>query len=407
VDPDADALTGRQRLLAYASGGFGLSMNAQLSLLVPLQARDLGAGFDEVGLIVGLGSLVAAVFSVPMGAVVDRLGPRRCFVLGTGSCAVLSTLYMVPASYWWFLAFQPVLAVSRTFGWVASQAYITNIGPAGERSVHTGRFSLCSNLGQLAGPLLAGAAAQWVGVRWALAVPAAYSCVFLVNGLLLPRISVAGGHVPGGFGLVRAVRLLREPALRFVMTATFARIWVTIIFTTFLPLLLADHGVAPGLIGVVMSLTGVVATVVAPTAGFLARWTGSERLVATASVGCGAAALLLTPLLAGTPLVIVLPCLVGIGVGLSLPMLMSIVAGSAPPGSLGVAMGLRSLANQGASTSGPLVVGPMIGLLGVVPGFAVGGLVAGAVLVAAYTAVARREGKVQSQADLSISRVDM
>ncbi|WP_181411269.1 hypothetical protein [Nocardioides humi] len=101
---------------------------------------------------------------------------------------------------------------------------------------------------------------------------------------------------------------------------------MTIVFTTFLPILLAERGVGAGLIGVVMSLMGIVATAAAPMAGPLSRWTGSEALVATASVGCGAVALVLTPVLAPTWLVFVLPCLVGIGVGLSLPLLM----GSSP-----------------------------------------------------------------------------
>ncbi len=52
-------------------------------------------------------------------------------------------------------------------------------------------------------------------------------------------------------------------------------------------------------------------------------------------------------------------------------------------------MGLRSLANQTASTSGPVIIGPMIGALGVAVGFATAGVGAGCVLVAAYAAFAR------------------
>ncbi|WP_181410606.1 MFS transporter [Nocardioides humi] len=180
-------LSRRQLLLAYAIGGFGLSMNAQIVLLIPLQARAMGAGFDQVGLIVGSGSLAAALSSVALGSLVDRLGPRTCYLLGTGSCAILSAAYIVPSTFWWFLALQPFLALSRTLGWVASQAYISDVGAPSERATHAGRFSFCSNVGQLAGPLLAGTAAETVGLRWGLAVPAAYALVFFLLGLRLPN----------------------------------------------------------------------------------------------------------------------------------------------------------------------------------------------------------------------------
>lgn len=384
-------LSRRQLLLAYASGGFGLSMNAQVILLIPLQARAMGAGFDQVGLIIGSGSLAAALSSVALGRLVDRFGTRACYLLGTGSCALLSAAYIVPSTFWWFLALQPFLAVSRTLGWVASQAYISDIGEPSDRTTHAGRFSFCSNIGQLAGPLLAGAAAETVGLRWGLTVPAVYALTFFLLGLRLPQAhrGTRLGRTEGGDARTSALTLLREPGLRFVLVATFARIWVTIVFTTFLPILLVERGLGAGLIGVVMSLMGVVATVAAPMAGPLSRWSGSEALVATASVGCGALALVLTPILAPTWLVFVLPCLVGVGVGLSLPLLMGVVADSTPPSSLGMAMGLRSLANQTASTSGPVIIGPMIGALGVAVGFTTAGVGAGCVLVAAYVAFAR------------------
>lgn len=387
----------RQLLLAYASGGFGLSMNAQIVLLVPLQARAMGAGFDEVGLIVGSGSLAAALMSIPLGSLVDRIGPRRCYLLGTGSCALLSLIYIAPSTFWWFLALQPFLAMSRILGWVASQAYISAVGAPAERAMHTGRFSFCSNVGQLAGPLLAGSAADLAGLRWALTVPAAYSLLFFLAGLRLrARHRASGTKAAAGSAFSRTGELLREPGIRFVLVATFARIWVTIVFTTFVPILLTERGMGLGLIGVVMSLSGIIATLAAPAAGPLCRWVGSQALVATASVGCGALALVLTPSLTPTRLVFALPCLVGIGVGLSLPLLIGVVAESTPPGSLGMAMGLRSVANQTASTSGPVVIGPMIGALGVVAGFTTAGLGAGGVLVLAYAAFARARRRFDS-----------
>jgi DHA1 family multidrug resistance protein-like MFS transporter len=380
--------------LAYATGAFGLSINGQVSLLIPLQARQLGASIDQIGLIVGLGSLVAAALSVSIGSKIDRFGSRVSFIAGTGACAVFSALYILPTTFWWFVLIQPLLGVGRACGWLASQTYVTSMGTEADRSTHAGRFSFCSNLGQLAGPLMVGFAAQAFGLRWALLVPVAYSLLFMGIGLMLSKLPEdvrRSDRGPKAAGFAVAGPLLRLPGTRFVLVVTFARIWVTIVFTTFLPIILVEDGVSTGTIGIVMSVMGLVATVAAAFAGPLVR-ASSEFVVASASVGCGALALVLTPVLAVMPTVFVLPCLVGIGVGLSLPALMSIVGETAPPGSVGVALGLRSLANQLASTTGPLVVGPLIATLGLVFGFVAAGGLAGTALAGAYLMVASRRG---------------
>src|SRR5680860_1470088 len=70
-------------------------------------------------------------------------------------------------------------------------------------------------------------------------------------------------------------------------------------------------------------------------------------------------------------------------VGLSLPLLISIVTTAAPAHKRGVALGLRDMVNQSAATIAPVVVGPLITALGMALGFTTGGVVGGALLVAA------------------------
>jgi hypothetical protein len=77
----------RPRLLwlAYVSGAFGLAASGHINFRVPLRARELGASFDVIGLLVGAGAALPAVLSVTTGA----------------GCSVFVT------NYWWFLALQP------------------------------------------------------------------------------------------------------------------------------------------------------------------------------------------------------------------------------------------------------------------------------------------------------------
>lgn len=394
--PASSAERSRRMLwLAYLSGGFGLAMFAQVSFLVPLRARELGASFDVIGLLVGAGALAPAVLAVSLGAVIDRLGPKRAFVLGTAGATLVWALFVGVTNYWWFLPLQFLLGPSFSLGWVASQSYITTLGSLEERPLLTGRFSFFSNVGSMIGPLLVGAAAQVVGFRWAFLVPVAYSAVFVVLALLLVETRSAdhaATRTAQGAGLRSALELLAIRGIRVALLLTFARLWTVLIFTTFYPVYLVEQGFGPGPVGTVMAVSGLVAALMAPATGYWARF-GSHESVTAISLGVGALALVLAPHLAIYPVVFIVPTLIGVSRGLSLPLLLSIVTAYSPPGKFGVGLGLRDMVNQTASTIAPVAVGPLITALGMVLGFSAGGLIAAVTLAGAglLHAVDRRE----------------
>jgi MFS transporter, DHA1 family, inner membrane transport protein len=375
----------RRVLVAYVIGAFGLAISAQINFLVPLRARELGAGFDVIGLIVGSGALSAAALSVTSGAIIDRLGPKWAFIVGATGTAAVSISFVSVTNYWWFLALQPLHGVFRNLGWVASQGYITSFSSDEERPKLTGRFSFFGNVGQMAGPLLVGGAAGLVGLQYALFVPAAYAGLFALLGLAL-RDTRAEDHgvtrARQGTGLGSAVRLLALRGIQVALLLTFVRLWTSHVYSTFFPVYLVDQGMSPGLAGSVMAASGLIAAIMAPTTGFWTRWV-SQQTAASIGLGCSALGLLLAPHVVTVPLVFVVPVLVGIGSGLSLPLLISIVTTAAPLTSRGVALGLRGMVNQTAATAAPVLIGPLMSALGLLLGFTTGGLVAGGMLVAA------------------------
>jgi DHA2 family methylenomycin A resistance protein-like MFS transporter len=378
---------GTQRRLwaAYLSGAFGLAISAQGNFLVPLRARELGAGFDTIGLIIGAGALAPALFSIASGAVIDRIGPRRTFILGAAATVVVSLLFVFVTNYWWFLVLQPLAGVARNVAWVASQGYITSIGPASQRPALTGRFSFFSNVSTMVAPLLCGTAAQFVGFRWALLVPAVYAAVFLLIGWLLiePRAERETPRVAQGTGLRAAVRLCALRGIQIALLLSFTRLWITLVHSSFMPLFLVDKGFDPGTVGLVSATSGFVAAALAPTVGFWTR-RASPEAVTGASLACGALGVLLIPHLASMPFVFLPSALVGVGGGLSLPLLLGLVANAAPPGRRGVALGLRGMVNQTASSAAPVLVGPIIASVGIVAGFSTGGLAAAAMLLGTW-----------------------
>lgn len=378
---DAAARRRRQLLSSYVTGAFGLGINAMVVFLLPLRASELGVSLGIIGVLVGAKALVEAVLSVPLGAVVDRIGARRAFILGAGLSALVSIGFAVAASPWGLLAASVALGVVRPLGWIGAQTYVASLGGSQERSYHTGRFSFTSNIGQIVAPLLAGGVAQLTGYGVAFIAVAGYAGGFALVGLTLPRSMSAPARKESrtGSGLSAALRLMGRRGIQVAMLLTFVRLWVPRIWTAFFPLMLVREGMPEVIAGTAVSGMAGVATLMALTAGRLSRRTTPEIVTATA-LGASAIGLAVSPLWQFVPGIYVPAVLVGIGQGLSLPLLITIVSETAPSEQRGLALGLRSSVNQAASAAGPAAGGPLIGALGVASGFGAGSAVALALL---------------------------
>lgn len=377
--------------LAYLSGAFGLAATAQINFLVPLRARELGATFEIIGLIVGAGAAVPAILSVPTGSAIDRLGHRRAFVIGTVATALLSAVGILVTNYWWFLLLQAVLGVARNLGWLASQAYITGVGSSARRQAAAARFAFFTSAGQMAAPVMMGAVAQLIGYRWAFLFLASYALLFSLVGMLLPTVPKEEPHIVPGtppLGFRPAMDLLGNRSIQIVLLLSGLRLWITWVYTAFIPVYLVDHGLPPAMVGTVLATYGVLGALSTPTTEY---WTRFARpiTVAMIAMAVGSVGLVLAPHLITVPLVYVVPALIGISQGLSLPVILTAMGRAAPKGRRGLALGLRAMVNQTTAATGPVVVGALIAAVGVAAGFTIGGLFAGGLVLGAHLLHAR------------------
>lgn len=378
-----DDLRRRDRLLGYATGGFGLSINAITYLLVPLLADQLGAGLAVIGLLVGVKSLVETVLSVPLGAFMDRAGPRRAFLIGTAGTAAVGLALMFTPSVAALFVLQALLGVFRPLGWLGGQSYVSGMRDKSMRSHDTGRFGFAANLGQIVAPLAAGGVAGVFGTRAAFAVIVAFGLVFCAVGWLLPdagRQPAASGSSGSGFGA--AAGLLRLTGIQVVMLLTFCRLWVPAVWSSFFPLYLIREGSTPAVAGSVISVMAASATVTALFTGPIAKL-ARPAVVTAAGLGLSCVGVGLSPVLGGLPWAYLAAVLVGFGQGLSLPMLITLTSAAAPPEVRSLALGLRSGVNQAAATLAPATVGPLIAATGVFVGFPVAAAVGGGFLAVA------------------------
>lgn len=383
---------------SYALGLLGLAGSGQVGFLVALRVRELGGGFDDLGLIAAVSAVVPALLAVGAGGLIDRLGAMRVFTaaatLSVASIIAMSTF----TDHRMFLLSGPILGTAAMASWTASQLHIAELADGLDRAVHTGRFSAVASLGEMAGPLMAGAAAQFLGPQRGLLVPAIYAALFIPLGLRLIASSTRTQRPVArtGDGRIRppgALSLLRRGPLRLALVLSMSRLWSAVAFLTFAPAFLVESGLPELTVGTVLSATGLVAAITAPMTGRLVEAVGELRLTRAALL-LGAAAVALVPFVAQVPAVYLAPVLLGVANGLTLPLLLGLTAASVPADRGGTALGLRATLNQVSATAAPLAVGPVIAAYGVAMGFAVAGVGAVMLVVAASVVGTQRSGRV-------------
>ncbi|WP_225753470.1 MFS transporter [Actinotalea sp. Marseille-Q4924] len=388
-------LSRRERIVAYTTGGFGLSMNAILYLLVPLRASELGASIGVIGLLVGTKALAETVLSVPIGAFMDRTGPRKALLIGTLGTAVIGVAMALAPSVLLLFVLQLAMGVVRPLGWLGGQSYAAGMRGGKSRAYDTGKFGFAANVGQIVAPLVAGAVAGLAGTAAAFLVVVAWGLVFFALSWTLPDAGRAATTKDSGSGFGAAGTLLRIQGVQVVMLLTFTRLWIPAVWSAFFPLYLVSEGLSPALAGSVLSFMGVAASVTSLLTGRIAALGGPIGVTAfsllVSLLGVG-----LSGVWASVPLAYVVAALVGFGQGLSLPMLITLTSQAVPAEVRSLALGLRSGVNQAAATLAPVIVGPLIGATGAGVGFPVAAVIGGLFIAGA---LARGRGAVVEDAE--------
>lgn len=355
--------------LAYLTGGFGLALNAMMSFLLPLRATDLGISIGIIGVLLGIKGAVEAVVSVPLGGLIDRIGPRKGFIIGTAASTVLIVMYGLVTSVWAFLLLQIAVGTVRPLAWVGAQSYVSGLRDGPDRARDTGRLSFVATGAQIIAPLLVGFSAQALGTGPAYFVFAGYCGLYLLVGLALPKGSDSrSSGAKKGRSLSDGLKLFSIRGIRVVMFLSAARLWINGAWVSFFPLLLVTSGTSEGTASTVVSSMAVVGTMLSPMSGRLAQRFKVEYLTAFSLI-CGATGLALAPALASIPAAYGSAFLLGIGHGISLPMLLVLVSKAVPANQRGLALGLRSSVNQAAAALAPPLVAGVIGATAAAVGF--------------------------------------
>ena len=121
-------------------------------------ATSLGASDSEVAIIAVVGLAAAALTSVPLGRLVDRIGELRSIWYGTLLSLVGIVLFLVAPSWGYLVPAQAIRLVGVSLYSPAMLAWVANLAPPGHRAEYLGVFSLVNSTLWSLGPLGGGAA---------------------------------------------------------------------------------------------------------------------------------------------------------------------------------------------------------------------------------------------------------
>jgi MFS family permease len=188
----------RQARLLTAQAGFLLigfvsftsffaRTGALFNLIPPLAEGRLELTPGEIGLGLGIISIVGLALAYPSGVLVDRFGRKTVIVPSTLFSGASMVLFAVMPSPVWFYGACLSWAVATGIAGAAPSAYAADMAPAGMNASAMGLYRMIADSGYVLGPLLLGLSADLLSPELSLVLTA---------GLVLSAGAVFGLFAP-------------------------------------------------------------------------------------------------------------------------------------------------------------------------------------------------------------------
>jgi MFS family permease len=348
----------------------------------------LGEGAREVGLVAAAFALLPIFLAIPLGKLSDRRGTPLLLI----GCAVqvLGCLLLAYSTATIAIAgSSAVIGLGHLALALGSQDVIARESHRDRHDHHFGLLTASVSLGQLIGPLVAGLV---LGDVITPSADATTRCLLVAAGILGLATACAivadtsrtivTARAPSRRGSARAIARTRGvPAGIFASIAVLA---AADVFTAFMPVIGAENGIGPRVIGVLLALRAGASIAARLGIGPTVRRVGRARLI---SIGAVAAAVALVGMTATQHVwALALLCLVaGLGMGYGQPLSMTIVVQRVPEHARSTALAVRLTGNRIGQVVTPAAAGVMAGRTGSGSVF----WLLGAMLVASALAIQR------------------
>jgi DHA1 family multidrug resistance protein-like MFS transporter len=259
--------------------------------LLPLYARDLGAGPAMVGVVMGASTVTGILLKLPAGAWSDILGRRPMLIAGALIFATLPFVYLGVASLAALICVRAVHgSATAIFGPVAS-ASLSDIAPPERRATWLSTYATVQGLGQSLGPVIAG---YLVAVR-------RYDLAFFVAGMLACTTPLLAARWPVRAPATVVVRrsthfrqaiadVVRDPLILLTSLTQAAQFLLHGALSAFLPLFAHETlGLTPAQLGWIFSVQMVTTLATRPLIGALSDRIGRRSLIVAGLMLCSGA----------------------------------------------------------------------------------------------------------------------
>ena len=140
-----------------------------------------GQGNSFTGLVIGVSSAAAAIFSVYFGRLGDRVGHRRILIVFFMVCFLLFALQTFVSGAWQLFALQAFYGIALGAIVPAISALLAEQTPSGDEGAVYGLDSSITSGARVIGPMIGVTISVWIGMR---AVFGAAALLYLAAGLI-------------------------------------------------------------------------------------------------------------------------------------------------------------------------------------------------------------------------------
>ncbi|MGW1914487.1 MFS transporter [Streptomyces sp. NPDC002076] len=352
---------------------FGLAQGAVSMARPAVSYRALALGADEraVGVIAGVYALLPLFAAVPLGRRTDH---GRCapllpagVVLISGGCALSG----LAGSLWAMALWSGVMGLGHLCFVIGAQSLVARKSAPHEQDRNFGHFTIGASLGQLIGPVAAGALiggpVMAHSSALALVVAGAGAAVaFASLWRIEDRTAVKSGARQGD--RVPVGRILRVRGVPAGMLISLSVLSATDILTAYLPVVGEHRAVAPSVVGVLLSLRAGATIACRLVLTPLLRLLGRPALL---TLTCFLAAVLCAGVAVPVPVWVLglMLTLLGFCLGVGQPLSMTTVVQAAPAEARSTALALRLTGNRLGQVAAPAAAGLVAGLAGVAAPF--------------------------------------
>jgi MFS family permease len=358
------------RRLAYALLAMAVGQAVVYVARPTTSYRLLSLGYDagDVGLVAAAYALLPLLAAIPLGRYSDRRHPGSMIALGCGFEVAACGLLAVADTAATLAAASTVLGLGHLAVALGVQDVIARESHPDQHDRHFGLLTAGVSLGQLVGPLIAGAvlgdrsgSALTSATSRAMLVGGGLALVALAFGVLSQRLRPSDDVARAPDGRSGSIRtILGTPGVPAGIFASIAVLAAADIFTAYMPVLGEERGISPGAVGVLLALRAASSLVGRIGIDGIVARIGRLRLITISALVSGLA---FAGIASSSDLVLLaaLSLVAGFGLGFGQPLSMTLVAQLVPHHARASALAVRISGNRVGQITLPAAAGLVAG----------------------------------------------